>query len=308
LKFNASMYYFMKPLIPRRVQILLRRMITRRKVAHFVNVWPIDSGAGKLPVGWKGWPDGKRFAIVLTHDVDTAKGQENCKRLADLEIQLGFRSSYNFVPKRYHVKPELRGYLVKSRFEVGVHGLYHDGKYYTSRDEFRKRALEINKYLREWNAVGFRTPSMLHNLEWIADLNIEYDASTFDTDPFEPQSDGVGTIFPFLVSAKSRNEGFVELPYTLPQDFTLFILMKEKSIAIWKRKLDWIVENGGMALVNTHPDYMNFGITKMGLEEYPAALYAEFLKYIKTRYDGQYWLELPKNVARFCKSGRIPDG
>ena len=98
---------------------------------------------------------------------------------------------------------------------------------------------------------------MHHNLEWIHDLDIEY-ASTFDTDPFEPQSDGVGTIFPFWVSGNSNQKGYVELPYTLPQDFTLFILMKEKNIDIWKQKLDWIAENGGMALVNTHPDYMNF--------------------------------------------------
>jgi len=35
---------------------------------------------------------------------------------------------------------------------------------------------------------GFSLPSMHHNLEWIGELDIEYDASTFDTDPFEPQS------------------------------------------------------------------------------------------------------------------------
>ena len=40
---------------------------------------------------------------------------------------------------------------------------------------------------------------MLHNLEWFHDLNVKYDSSTFDTDPFEPQPDGVGTIFPFWV-------------------------------------------------------------------------------------------------------------
>ena len=38
----------------------------------------------------------------------------------------------------------------------------------------------------------------------------------------------------------------------------LFILMKEKNINIWKQKLDWIAEHGVMALMNTHPDYMNF--------------------------------------------------
>ena len=37
-------------------------------------------------------------------------------------------------------------------------------------------------------------------------LNIAYDASTFDTDPFEPQPDGVNTIFPFWVPRRSESE------------------------------------------------------------------------------------------------------
>ncbi len=85
---------------------------------------------------------------------------------------------------------------------------------------------------------------MHHNLEWIHYLNVEYDASTFDTDPFEPQPDGVGTIFPFWVQEKDNEKGYVELPYTLPQDFTLFILMKEKTTDIWEEKLNWIADNG----------------------------------------------------------------
>ncbi len=140
---------------------------------------------------------------------------------------------------------------------------------------------------------------MHHNLEWIHDLNIEYDASTFDTDPFEPQPDGVATIFPFLVRGNSDQRAYVELPYTLPQDFTLFVLMKEKDIEIWKRKLDWIVTCGGMALLNTHPDYMNFDGKKGGMDEYPVGHYVEFLEYIKRKYEGIYWHILPREIARF---------
>ena len=110
--------------------------------------------------------------------------------------------------------------------------------------------------------MGFRSPCMYHNLDWLHDLHIKYDASTFDTDPFEPQPDGVCTIFPFQVKDDRQDKGYVELPYTLPQDFTLFIILREESIDIWKKKLAWIAENGGMALLNTHPDYMSFkGIT-----------------------------------------------
>jgi peptidoglycan/xylan/chitin deacetylase (PgdA/CDA1 family) len=297
-----SIYYTLKPLIPRRLQIFTRRQIVLRKLKACTGFWPIDDKAKHPPTGWQGWPDNKRFAIVLTHDVDTAKGQEKSRQLMELEKELGFRSVFNFVPERYNVSSALRNYLTENGFEVGVHGLNHDGKLYSSREVFQERALRINEYLKEWQSSGFRSPAMHHNLEWIHDLNIEYDASTFDTDPFEPQPKGMKTIFPFRVSNGSSGQGYIELPYTLPQDFTLFILMKEKTIDIWKKKLDWISENGGMALMNTHPDYINFNGKKLGWEEYPARYYSQFLEYVRNQYSGQYWSLLPRELARFCAS------
>ena len=147
--------------------------------------------------------------------------------------------------------------------------------------------------------VGFRSPAMHHNLNWLRDLDIEYDLSTFDTDPFEPQPDGMGTIFPFPVKEDGCRKGYIEMPYTLPQDSTLFVIMREKTIDIWKRKLDWVAEQGGMVLLNTHPDYMNFTKASPGLEEYPASYYSELLEYIKNRYGGEYWHPLPRDMARF---------
>ncbi|MBW2661167.1 MAG: hypothetical protein JRD93_04060 [Deltaproteobacteria bacterium] len=294
-----EIFYILKPVIPRRLQLFLRRQLVLKKRVSLVDIWPIDATAGKPKELFNEWPECNRFALVLTHDVDTEIGQKKCQDLMELEETLGFRSSFNFVAERYHVDPDLRQTLTGKGFEVGVHGLNHDGKLYKSWQIFQERALKINGYLKEWGAVGFRSPAMHHNLEWIHDLDIEYDASTFDTDPFEPQPDGVGTIFPFWVEGNNNQKGYVELPYTLPQDFTLFVLMREKNINIWKRKLDWIVEQGGVALLNTHPDYMKFGQGKMGLEEYPADYYGEFLEYVKGRYEGQYWHVLPKEMARF---------
>jgi len=40
----------------------------------------------------------------------------------------------------------------------------------------------------------------------------------------------------------------------------------------------------------------------MGLEEYPAEYYEEFLEYIKEKYVGQYWHLLPRDMARFWKN------
>lgn len=294
-------YYLIKLFIPRLIQIYVRRAIIMRKRLRFKDVWPIDHKAAKKPEGWGGWPDGKKFAFVLTHDVENLKGHNSSRRLSEMDESLGFRSSFNFVAKDYPVSAELREYLVARGFEVGIHGLHHDKNPFQSGTLFKQQALEINRYIRAWGAAGFRCPCMYHDLELLHALEIEYDASTFDTDPFEPQPDGAGTIFPFVVSGNGTRKGYVELPYTLPQDFLLFILMRECSTEIWKRKLDWIAENGGMVLFITHPDYMSFD-NNSHYEKYPVQYYTEFLEYVKSRYEGEYWHALPREVARFWKN------
>src|SRR5207247_3206408 len=158
----------------------------------------------------------------------------------------------------------------------------------------------LNQYLSEWKVVGFRSGFMHHNLEWLHDLKIEYDSSTFDTDPFEPQPDGVNTIFPFWVRGPGETWGYMELPYTLAQDSTLFLVLRKKCIDLWKRKLDWVAAHGGMALLNTHPDYMSFGGFRSPGCEYPSAYYKELLEFIREKYDGRFWLALPREVAAYC--------
>lgn len=260
-----------------------------------------------LPKCWEGWPGGKKFAFVLTHDIETCKGVDRCLRLADLEEELGFRSSFNFVANGYRIPQSLRDELTRRGFEVGVHGLYHNSRLYHSRKEFLRQVPMINQVLREWNAVGFRSPCMYHQLEWLHDLNILYDASTFDADPFEPQPDGVATIFPINV-INSNGGGYIELPYTLPQDFTLFILMRNKAPDIWSRKLEWIIRHGGMALMITHPDYMLFKDYPKELDSnelYPFYYYTDFLKQVREKYQGEYWHVLPKTLAHYWRESLI---
>jgi hypothetical protein len=171
-------------------------------------------------------------------------------------------------------------------------------------------------------AVGFRSGFMLHNLVWLGDLDVLYDSSTFDTDPFEPQPDGVRTIFPFWVSrigphagngngnpvcgkGSSDESGYVELPYTLPQDSTLFLVLGERHPDIWMQKLEWIARHGGMALVGVHPDYMDFSSHPRDGEEYPAAFYQRFLEHVRDKYAGQYWHSTPRGLAEWYRATRI---
>ena len=196
---SLRIYYLIRPLLPKWLQLMLRRWRARRRRFLYPNIWPIKQTANKPPTGWSGWPEQKKFALVLTHDVDTSRGYDRCKQLIRLEEKLGFRSAIFFVPERYQVSPDLRNYITSRGFEVGVHGLNHDGKLYWSRKIFNKRSVKINRYLKEWNSVGFRSPAMHYEPFWLHDLEIEYDASTFDTDPFEPYPSAADSIFPICI-------------------------------------------------------------------------------------------------------------
>lgn len=294
------LYYAAKPFIPHRLRLALRRRIALRKRSRNASTWPINAATAASPAWWPGWPNGKQFAFVLTHDVEGRRGLDQCRSLAKLESSLGFRSSFNFVPEgEYRLPDSLRSFLLESGFEVGVHDLHHDGSLYRSKAEFSAAAIRINEYAQRWNAVGFRSAFMFHNLDWLKQLDVLYDASTFDTDPFEPQPDAANTIFPFWVE-RSDGSGYVELPYTLAQDSTLFLVLGEKTNELWKRKLDWIAGSGGMALVNVHPDYIAFD-GRASRTQFPVDLYSDFLSHIAREYGHAAWFALPRDVAQFTK-------
>lgn len=306
-------YYGLKPFVPQFLRTAIRRKLAVRLRKRVGDVWPIMPGSERPPENWLGWPEGKKFALVLTHDVESKTGLNRCRALMQMELDLGFRSSFNFIPEgSYRVPAELRQELTARGFEVGIHDLKHNGHLFASRRRFKRSAAKINGYAREWGALGFRSGFMLRNLDWLHDLDVQYDASTFDTDPFEPQPEGRHTIFPFWVphpngtsnpersGINSSSRGYVEVPYTLPQDFTLFVLLQEKTPEIWLRKLDWIAQYGGMALVDVHPDYLCFDDARVGSTEYPVSHYKSFLDYVSHRYSGAFWNATPGKVAQFC--------
>jgi peptidoglycan/xylan/chitin deacetylase (PgdA/CDA1 family) len=230
------------------------------------------------------WPLAHPFAFVLTHDVETAEGMRHIARLADMEESLGFRSSWNLVPYKYPIDEGLLRDLRQRGFEIGVHGYNHDGRLYASQRIFRKRAPLINDAIRRYQAVGFRSPMVHRNLQWLQQLDIEYDASCFDIDPHQAMPGGVGTLWPFIAGK------FVELPYTLPQDHTLFIAMGQNDSRIWQRKLEFVARNHGMALMVTHPDYLGPRYLQ---------IYRDFLLHVKAREE--FWHALPRDVTAWWR-------
>ncbi len=308
------MYYDLKPLLPRPVIGLLRRAYGRHddragglnwpsesRYADFLQavlVYVLKSRELESATYVSLWPDDRRLAFVLTHDVELREGHDFVMKVVELEERYGFRSSFNFVPERYRTDQGLLSELKARGFEFGVHDLNHDGKLFRSRAIFDSRAERINAELARTGAAGFRTALTHRNPEWMQALNLEYDLSFFDSDPFEPIPGGTMSLWPFILGR------FVELPYTLVQDYTLTEVLGETTPQLWLEKVDFIAARRGMALLNSHPDYLRRPKTWN--------LYEAFLAEMADRTD--VWHALPRDVARWWRAriaarpGEIPLG
>jgi hypothetical protein len=304
-------YYLVRPALPRRLQLRLRRAFTRVQARSSFPGWPAEDSLHALyawlfgllaelasePVPYIApWPHGKSWALVLTHDVETDSGCRDLDLLRAPERQLGYRSSWNFVPLRYRVADDTIRALQEEGCEVGVHGLRHDGRDLGSRRLLASRLPLIREYADRWQAAGFRSPATQRRWEWMPQLGFDYDSSYSDTDPYEPQPGGCCSYLPYF------NENMVELPITLPQDHTLFSILQHPDADVWMSKADFLRERGGMALVLTHPDYAS---DPRAAEGYRALLEG-------FRQDDSRWHALPREVAAWWRqragSAIRPDG
>lgn len=298
-------FYLVKPAIPRRAQLALRRLYARRQARRAFPAWPIEpllvdrqreelrrrvreSRDGRITIV-DFWPRGRRFAAILTHDVEGPAGVANIPAVRALERRHGFVSSWNFVAEDYLIPDGVFEALRDEGCEVGLHAIHHDGRLFRDRESFVSQLPKIHAYLERWGAVGFRSPATHRNAEWMPELGCLYDSSFPDTDPFEPQSGGCCSILPFFIGP------LVELPITLTQDHTLFEILRERSIRLWVEKSDWLIQERGLVNVIVHPDYL---LTAERLQ-----LYEEFLVYLRERIDRLGgWHALPRDVAGWWRA------
>jgi hypothetical protein len=292
-------YYAARPAMPRPAQLALRRAFSRIQARSAFPRWPVEPGlhdlysalhdlvaeslGGPLPA-LAPWPDGKSWALVLTHDVEHSAGYESIAAMRDLETRLGYRSAWYLVPERdYLVDDEVVTGLREGGFEVGVHGLHHDGRDLVG-SALAERLPAMQRWRDRWHATGFRSPATHRDWNVMPDLGFDYDSSSFDTDPFEPQAGGCCTWLPF------ENRGLVELPMTLTMDSTAFVILR-RGAQLWNEKADLLRSRGGMAMLLTHPDYMG--------DDDRLAAYAAFLE----RYadDELAWRALPNEVSAWWR-------
>jgi hypothetical protein len=294
-------YYLARPMLPRAVQLRLRREFTRLQGKSSFPGWPIednlhnfytwlfslvtDLAGGPVPF-IDLWPGGRSWALVLTHDVETDVGYREMDLLRDVERERGYKSSWNFVPLRYRVEDDVVRALRDEGCEVGVHGLRHDGRDLASRRMLERRLPAIRAYAKRWHAVGFRSPATQRHWELMPMLGFDYDSSYTDTDPYEPQPGGCCTYLPYF------NQKMVELPITMAQDHTLFTILQNPEAGTWLRKAQLLRERRGMVLILTHPDYAHDRRIVDGYRR----LLDEF------QGDDTVWHALPRDVATWWRN------
>ena len=240
------------------------------------NLWPAEAASAAQA----------DYALVLTHDVETADGMKLIPAIAKIEEDLGFRSAWNLIPYKYKIDLGFVQDLKDRGHEIGIHGYNHDGRLFCSKSIFDRRLPFINQAIRDYDCVGFRTPMVHRNLNWMQGLEVDYDASVFDVDPFQAMPGGVQNLWPFLCGK------FVELPYTLPQDHTLLVTLGETTDRIWREKLALIRSLHGMALMVTHPDYLDTSAKQN--------VYRSFLEHI--HQSGGYRAFLPREISQWTRS------
>jgi hypothetical protein len=293
-------YYAIRGLLPRPLQIWLRRQYARVQVRTEFPSWPAETAlhdffdlftsiladvAGEPVPRIASWPNDHAWALVLTHDVETSAGVAAIDPIVELERGLGLRSSWNFVPRRYDVDDGRIRELSEDGFEVGVHGLLHDGRDLESLARVRERLPGMRAAAKRWDAVGFRAPATQRGWELMPMLGFDYDSSYPDTDPFEPQGGGCCTWLPFF------NQRMVELPLTMAQDHTLFVILRRSDASTWIEKAELLRARGGLALIDTHPDYL----VKAPIKDAYRCLLERFAD------DDSAWRALPRDVSAWWR-------
>lgn len=299
-------YYSVRKLLP----VWFRRYLQRAYLKDWKTLefphWPVDftvdslhemllrmtmiaQGCYRVPFIWF-WPDGASSCLILTHDVETAAGRDFCSSLMDIDLSHGFRASFQVVPENRYEVPESYLSEIRSRgFELNVHDLNHDGRLFEKKVEFFRRAKKINEYVRKYNASGFRSGAMYHNLDWYDAFEFSYDMSVPNVAHLDPQRGGCCTVMPFFAGR------ILEIPLTASQDYSVFHILNDYSIELWKKQVNLIRQRHGLLSFIIHPDYV--------IQRRPRAVFESLLAYLRETCDrNDVWATLPGGVDRWWRA------
>jgi len=301
----ARAYYLIRPLL----SVPIRKRMQKWRLKDWERLpfphWPVDRTVDQvfertmllclkaqrveeIPFIWF-WPEGATSCAIMTHDVETAVGVRACRYLMDVEDAFGIKASFQIIPEhRYEVTDEFLDSIRRRGFEVVVHDLNHDGQLFRDKNQFLRRAVKINAHRKRFGASGFRAAVLYRRQEWFDALDFSYDMSVPNVAHLDPQRGGCCTVMPYFVGK------ILELPVTTTQDYTLFNILNDYSIDLWKKQIDLIMDKHGLISLIVHPDYVG------GSQE--QAVYEALVAYLADlkRRRG-IWIAMPGEVDRWWR-------
>lgn len=299
-------YYSFRRFMPAMLRRALQRTYFRDWKRLQFPRWPVDDtvdqilerllllslrnhGLARVPFIWF-WPDGAPSCAIVTHDVETSVGRDRCSWLMDLDDSYGIKASFQIVPEdRYTVSSAFLDEIKRRGFEVNVHDLNHDGRLFSNREEFERRAQRINQYARDFGARGFRSGALYRHADWYPALEFAYDMSIPNAAHLEIQRGGCCTVMPYFIGE------MIELPVTTTQDYSLFHIVRDFSVDIWKNQMDLVMGRHGLASFIVHPDYVDVQSTRQ--------VYRALLDRLASlREAGHCWVALPGDVERWWRA------
>jgi hypothetical protein len=299
-------YYAVREFLPVSVRRQFQRMYLRGWKKLVFPSWPVDftvdtlheqflslsmkaMGVQKVPFIWF-WPSGAPGCVVMTHDVETMVGIDFTSSLMDMDDSYGIKASFQVIPGgRYDVRADYLEEIRRRGFEVNVHDLKHDGSLFQDHAEFIRQAARINEHIRSFQAEGFRSGAMYRNPQWLGALNVSYDMSVPNVAHLEPQRGGCCTVMPYCIGK------ILELPLTMTQDYSLFHMLGDYSINLWKTESDQVLRRNGLISFIVHPDYV--------LEPRARNVYLNLLGYLSHLIaDKGLWTALPRDVNRWWRN------
>jgi hypothetical protein len=301
-----SIYYWFRPLTNRALRKSVQKLRAVQGRKNQFPKWPVDTtverlcesvlllsleakGVDRIPFIWF-WPDGARGCVSITHDVETEAGRAFCSRMFDIDKSFGVKASYQIVPEgRYTVTSEFLNRLRASGNEICIQDLNHDGRLFDHYERFRRRVASINRYGREFGATGFRSAVLYRRPEWYGELDFSFDMSMPNVASLDPQRGGCCTVMPYFIG------DMLEIPVTTCQDYTLFHVLGDLSIDLWKTQLQSIFACNGLASFIVHPDYI--------LEPETMAVYRSLLNWLRElRRREHLWFAIPGEIDTWWRA------
>ena len=241
------------------------------------------------------WPKGRRFPLLVTHDVDTKEGMALAGQVLDDMVDLGLRPCFFLVGRGYAWDRGFLHAVLQAGGEIGLHGDTHDNRIaFESAADAAKRLDSVRDLVEQHGIRGFRSPSLLASdaLYDAVGPRFAWDSSVPDTDTHTllgPRR-GCGTVFPF------RRRGCLVLPLTMPADDRLLLLGYRglDMVALLRRKWEYLRQQGGIVHFLTHPEPHLFG--KPVLRDLYRSVLTEILD------TGEAWVATPSMVAEYWES------